>query len=414
MAWTLDSFLEEMTTLAPSDPSFRAISSPMPAVEAVIIANLLSNLPISFTPQTSKQIATSIALQPQTHNSETQVRSIVTVTSFRIYHITLSLSHHFELVTLNAAVTSIVACILKAFAFRALIFCFVRLFEMWKFVSSGSSGDNPLLETLNGFIGRQYWEFDPDAGTEADLAEIERLRFQFTQNRLKKRDADDALLRFQSRQKLHDAEILLPMDELPSEGPISDQRLEQTLEAGVKFFECLQEDDGHWPADYGGPLFLLPGLAITAYVTKTLDQLFPTEAKREVIRYLKNHQNSDGGFGLHIEGHSSMFGTSLNYVLLRLMGLLRDDPVVVSTRAWIHSHKGAIYTTSWAKFWLSVLGVYKWEGINPLPPEMWILPYSKLSLIGILHPGRMWCHCRMVGSLIGARMRVFEFRCIYR
>lgn len=280
---------------------------------------------------------------------------------------------------------------------------------MWKFVSSGSSGDNPLLETLNGFIGRQYWEFDPDAGTEEDLAEIERLRFQFTQNRVKKRDADDALLRFQSRQKLHDAEILLPMDEIPDEGPISDQRLEQTLKAGIQFYECLQEDDGHWPADYGGPMFLLPGLVITAYVTKTLDQLFPDEAKREVIRYLKNHQNSDGGFGLHIEGHSSMFGTSLNYVLLRLMGLLRDDPIVVSARNWIHSHKGAIYATSWAKFWLSVLGVYKWEGINPLPPEMWILPYSKPSLIGILHPGRMWCHCRMVGSLI---VRIYESVCV--
>jgi len=38
-----------------------------------------------------------------------------------------------------------------------------------------------------------------------------------------------------------------------------------------------------------------------------------------------------------------------------------------------------------------VLGAYEWSGNNPLPPELWLLPYSLP-----FHPGRMWCHCRMV------------------
>ncbi|KAB5514803.1 hypothetical protein DKX38_028709 [Salix brachista] len=38
-----------------------------------------------------------------------------------------------------------------------------------------------------------------------------------------------------------------------------------------------------------------------------------------------------------------------------------------------------------------VLGVFEWSGNNPMPPEMWLLPY----LLPV-HPGRMWCHCRMV------------------
>jgi hypothetical protein len=32
-----------------------------------------------------------------------------------------------------------------------------------------------------------------------------------------------------------------------------------------------------------------------------------------MVRYLHNHQNSDGGFGLHIEGGSTMFGTALRW-----------------------------------------------------------------------------------------------------
>ncbi len=62
----------------------------------------------------------------------------------------------------------------------------------------------------------------------------------------------------------------------------------------------------------------------------------------------------------------------------------------------IHKGGGAIYITSWGKFWLAVLGVYSWDGMNPTPPEMWLLPYASWTGIGLAHPGRYWCHCRMV------------------
>merc|ERR1712136_257645 len=34
---------------------------------------------------------------------------------------------------------------------------------------------------------------------------------------------------------------------------------------------------------------------------------------------------------------------------------------------------------------------YEWDGIAPVPPEMWLLPRWFP-----LHPGKFWCHCRMV------------------
>jgi squalene cyclase len=52
--------------------------------------------------------------------------------------------------------------------------------------------------------------------------------------------------------------------------------------------------------------------------------------------------------------------------------------------------------TSWGKFWLAVLGCYEWEGMNPITPEMWLLPHSAWSGVGYGHPGRYWCHCRLV------------------
>jgi Squalene-hopene cyclase N-terminal domain len=62
----------------------------------------------------------------------------------------------------------------------------------------------------------------------------------------------------------------------------------------------------------------------------------------------------------------------------------------------MHARGGAPFITSWGKFWLAVLGCFSWEGMHPLTPEMWLLPSSAWTGIGWLHPGRYWCHCRMV------------------
>ena len=79
------------------------------------------------------------------------------------------------------------------------------------------------------------------------------------------------------------------------------------------------------------------------------------------------------------------------------MSILDDHSALhAKAHAQIHARGGATYITSWGKFWLSTLGVYKWEGQNPLPPEMWLLPHSRWTGVGLMHPGRFWCHCRMV------------------
>ena len=32
---------------------------------------------------------------------------------------------------------------------------------------------------------------------------------------------------------------------------------------------------------------------------------------------------------------------------------------------------GAIGVPQFGKFWLCVLNLYQWEGVNPVPPELW-------------------------------------------
>jgi len=157
---------------------------------------------------------------------------------------------------------------------------------------------------------------------------------------------------------------------------------------GMSFFQMLQCEDGHWAGDYGGPMFLMPGLICTLYLTETP---YPPGRREGMIVYLKNHQQVDGGWGTHIENASTMFGTILSYIALRLLGEPADAAYMRRALAFIHAHKGALYAPSWAKFWMAVISVYDWAGVNSIPAEMFLLPYWFP-----LHPGKLWCHCRMV------------------
>lgn len=135
-------------------------------------------------------------------------------------------------------------------------------------------------------------------------------------------------------------------------------------------------------------MFGTPGFVFTCYITKLFLGRHHQDA---LLTYIRNHQQTDGGWGLHLESPSTMFGTVMNYVAMRLLGLDADNAACRAARAFIHAHGGAIYAPSWCKFWLALLGLYEWEGIASIPVEMWLLPRWFP-----FHPGKMWCHSRMV------------------
>ncbi|MCO5606663.1 hypothetical protein L7F22_060852 [Adiantum nelumboides] len=266
---------------------------------------------------------------------------------------------------------------------------------MWTLKIADDDSKSPWLRTLNGYIGRQTWHFDPNADeySPSELLAVEKARREFSENRFTKKHSADVLMRMQYAKEN-------PLPPLPDQVKVNDhselteENVVGTLKRAVLFYSTIQAKDGHWAGDFGGPMFLMPGLVIVLYVTGSLNVVLSKPHKEEMVRYLYNHQNEDGGWGFHIEGHSTMFGSVMCYVTLRLLGQeLSDggDQAMERGRSWILQHGGATAIPSWGKFYLSVLGVFEWAGNNPLPPEMLLLPYFLP-----IHPGRTWCFCRTV------------------
>ncbi|XP_020265956.1 cycloartenol synthase-like isoform X2 [Asparagus officinalis] len=261
---------------------------------------------------------------------------------------------------------------------------------MWK-LNIGEGG--PCLKSRYDFIGRQVWEFDPKLGSLEEREAVERARQEFRRHRFQKKQASDLLMRMQFAKENNHDDTNLPQVKLKEDQEISEEAVRTTLRRAIGYFSTIQAHDGHWPADFPGPLFLTPTLVIALYVTGAVNSAFSAEHQEELCRYIYNHQNEDGGWGFHTEGLSVMFSTALCYTALRLLGEevdYNEDGAMVKGRNWIHDHGGVTAIPTWGKMWLSVLGVFEWSGVNPIPPELFIFP-----TILPIHPGRFWCHFRL-------------------
>ncbi|CAI0409972.1 unnamed protein product [Linum tenue] len=265
---------------------------------------------------------------------------------------------------------------------------------MWrlKIAAEGATGDKYLFST-NEFVGRQVWEYEEEGGTAEERAGVEEARRRFYRDRFQVKPSADLLWRMQFLGEKKFKQTIPPV-RIEEGEEITYEKATGALKRAVSFFSALQASDGHWPAENAGPLFFLPPLVMCTYITGHLDSVFPAPHRVEILRYIYCHQNEDGGWGLHIEGHSTMFCTALSYICMRILGEGPDgglDNACARARNWILDHGGVTYIPSWGKTWLSILGVYDWSGSNPMPPEFWLLP-SFLPM----HPAKMWCYCRMV------------------
>ncbi len=72
------------------------------------------------------------------------------------------------------------------------------------------------------------------------------------------------------------------------------------------------------------------------------------------------------------------------------------SPLVASARRFLQA-EGVIGIPSWGKFWLALLNLYDWRGVNAILPELWSLPRWIA-----LHPSNWYCHTRLIYMAMAA------------
>ena len=68
--------------------------------------------------------------------------------------------------------------------------------RMWR-LKIADGGNDPYIFSTNNFVGRQIWEFDPEAGTPEERVAVEEARLNFSNNRRQVKPSSDVLWRMQ-------------------------------------------------------------------------------------------------------------------------------------------------------------------------------------------------------------------------
>lgn len=126
-------------------------------------------------------------------------------------------------------------------------------------------------------------------------------------------------------------------------------------------------------------------------VCHILGQEISGERRRRIRLGLERQVRPDGGWGMHPQSPSWLFHTALGYIALRLLDHDERDPLVERSLAWIRAHDGVYAMPAWGRIWLAMLGLYPWSSVQPILPELWLLPDVSPG-----HPRRLYCHMRLI------------------
>ena len=163
---------------------------------------------------------------------------------------------------------------------------------------------------------------------------------------------------------------------------------QEALDRGVRALVTQQAEDGSWEGEVVWCPLLAAQYVLTCHI---VGREISSERKARILRHFARTRLPSGAWGLHELAEPYLFVTSLVYVAARVLGVGRDDPLVKDAGAFIRNEGGVAEIPSWGKFWLSMLGLYEWSGVNPVLPELWGLPEWMP-----MHPSKYYCHTRNI------------------
>jgi lanosterol synthase len=171
------------------------------------------------------------------------------------------------------------------------------------------------------------------------------------------------------------------------------------LERGTRALVRAQAADGSWEGEVVWCAMLAAEYAIVCHIAGVpLDE----RRRRRLLLQFESTRLPNGTWGMHELSHPYLFVTTLVYVAARLLGVTPDDPLLARAGRFMDA-EGVENIPSWGKFWLALLGLYEWQGVAPVLPELWRLPRALP-----LHPSNWYCHTRMIylgmASLWGERI----------
>jgi squalene-hopene/tetraprenyl-beta-curcumene cyclase len=155
-----------------------------------------------------------------------------------------------------------------------------------------------------------------------------------------------------------------------AETPAALRNPAETLARAVAHLKGLQEDGGWWQGE------------LETNVTMDAEDLLLREflgirtarETEEAARWIRSQQRADGTWATFHGGPGDLSTTVEAWVALRLAGDSPDAPHLRAAQKFVLANGGLESTRVFTRIWLALFGLWSWDDLPTMPPELIFLP----------------------------------------
>jgi squalene-hopene/tetraprenyl-beta-curcumene cyclase len=145
---------------------------------------------------------------------------------------------------------------------------------------------------------------------------------------------------------------------------------EETLRNAVGFLRARQDTQGWWKGELATNVTMD---AEDLLLRQFLGILRPDQAE-EAARWIRSQQREDGTWATFPGGPADLSTTVEAWVALRLVGDPVDAPLMARAAEFVRDNGGLEGTRVFTRIWLALFGLWSWDDLPNLPPELIFLP----------------------------------------
>ncbi|WP_018335244.1 squalene--hopene cyclase [Actinomycetospora chiangmaiensis] len=142
------------------------------------------------------------------------------------------------------------------------------------------------------------------------------------------------------------------------------------LVAGVAHLRARQDAAGWWKGDLDTNVTMDAEDLLLRHVLGLADP----ERTAGAARWIRSQQRSDGTWATFPGGPGDLSTTVEAWVALRLAGDPPDTPAMRRAAAFVRAEGGVERTRVFTRIWLALVGLWSWDDLPSMPPELIHLP----------------------------------------
>jgi squalene-hopene/tetraprenyl-beta-curcumene cyclase len=150
----------------------------------------------------------------------------------------------------------------------------------------------------------------------------------------------------------------------------TDERAGKTLAAAVDALWSLQHPEGYWK----GELETNVSMDAEDLLLRQFLGIRTEEETAAAAAWIRSQQRSDGTWANFFGGPPELSTTVEAYAALRLAGDPVDAPHMRTTAEYVRGAGGLEATRVFTRIWLALFGLWSWDDLPVMPPEIVLLP----------------------------------------